>query len=68
MALGFISSRKKGVHYDLVKFAVGKLRNVNLLVKGKSELHYEHNVISHLHASPKLRRNLITQIGQEEVE
>ena len=68
MALGFISSRKKGVHYDLVKFAVGKLRNVNLLVKGKSELHYEHTVISHLQASPKLRRNLITQIGQEEVE
>ncbi len=68
MALGFISSRKKGVHYDLVKFAVRKLRKVNLMVKGKSERHYEHTVVSHLQASNKLRKNLITQIGEEEVE
>ena len=68
MALGFISSRKKGVHYDLVKFTVGKLKKANLLVKGKSEKHYEHTIVSHLQASPKLRKNLITQIGEEEVE
>ena len=68
MAFGFIKARKQGIHYDLAKFATNKLKKVNLLVKGKTELHFEHNVVSHLQASPKLRKNLITQIGQEQVE
>ncbi|MBI4681350.1 MAG: hypothetical protein HY753_09175 [Nitrospirae bacterium] len=68
MSLGFISSRKKGIHYDLAKFAVSKLKEVNLLLKGTSERNYEHTVISLLQASPRLRKNIITQIGEEEVE
>lgn len=68
MSLGFASSRKTGVHYDLAKFAVSKLKSVNVLVKGKSERHYEHTIVSHLQASTKLRNNIITQIGEEEVE
>ena len=68
MAFGFISARKQGTHYDLAKFATNKLKKVNLLVKGKTERHFEHTVVSHLQASPKLRKNLITQIGEEEVE
>ncbi len=68
MAFGFINARKQGTHYDLVKFATSKLKKVNLLVKGKTERHFEHTVVSHLQASPKLRKNLITQIGEGEVE
>ena len=68
MSLGFIASRKKGVHYDLAKFAVCKLKKVNLLLKGKTERNFEYTVVSHLQASPRLRKNIITQIGEEEVE
>jgi len=68
MALGFIKSRKQGIHYDLAKFAANKLKKVNLLVKGKTERHFEHTVVSYMQASPKLSKNLITQIGQEQVE
>ena len=69
MALGFISVKRKGLHYDLAKFAVSKLRKMNLLVKGKTERHYEHTVVSYFQASPKLRKNLITQIDEKkEVE
>jgi len=41
---------------------------VNLFVKGKTENHFEHTIVSHLQAIPKLRQNLITQIGLDEVE
>ena len=68
MALGFIAARKHGIHYDLAKFAANKLKKVNLLVKAKTEKHFEHTVVSYLQASSKLNKNLITQIGQEQVE
>ena len=68
MSLGFAPSRRGGIHYDLAKFAVSKLKTANLLVKGSTERHYEHTVVSHLQASRKLRNNIITQIGEEEVE
>ena len=68
MALGFVPSAKRGQHYDLAIFAVRRLRNVNVLLKGQTERHFEHTIISHLQASVKLRPNLITQIGVDEVE
>ena len=68
MALGFVPSAKRGQHYDLAKFAVRHLKKVNVLLKGKTERHFEHTIISHLQASSKLRPNLITQIGVDEVE
>ena len=68
MALGFQPSARRGEHYDLATFAVRRLKKVNVLVKGKTERHFEHTIISHLQASPKLRKNLITQIGVDEVE
>ena len=68
MGLGFMPSVRNGVHYDLAKFAVGKLKKANILLKGKSERSYEHTIIAHLQSSPKLRKNLITQIGEEEVD
>ena len=68
MALGFVPSAKRGQHYELATFAVRRLKKVNVLVKGKTERHFEHTIISHLQASSKLRPNLITQIGVEEVE
>ncbi len=68
MSFGFVSSPRRGVHYNLAKFTVGKLKKSNLMIKGKSERHYEHTVVSYLQASPKLRNYLITQIGAEEVE
>ena len=68
MALGFVPGAKRGKHYELAKFAMSRLRSANLLVKGQSESHFEQNIVSHLNASPKLRTNLITQIGINEVE
>lgn len=68
MALGFVGGARRGQHYELAEFALSKLRAVNLLLKGQSESHYEHTIVSHLQASPKLRPNLITQIGADEVE
>lgn len=68
MRLGFMASKRSGTHYDLASFAVRKLRNANILLKGKSERSYEHTIIAHLQSSPKLRKNLITQIGEEEVD
>jgi hypothetical protein len=40
-----------------------KLKSVNVLVKGHSERQFEHTIVSHLQASPRLRKNLITQIA-----
>src|SRR5512143_3275214 len=68
MALGFVPGAKRGRHYGLARFTVKKLKRVNLLVKGRSESDFEHTIVSHLQASPKLRPNLITQIGINEVE
>lgn len=68
MALGFASAAKRGQHYELAMFATSKLRSVNLFVKGHTERQFEHTVVSHLQASPRLRKNLITQIGVDEVE
>lgn len=68
MALGFASAAKRGQHYELAMFAAGKLKSVNLLVKGHTERQFEHTVVSHLQASPRLRKNLITQLGVDEVE
>ena len=68
MTLGFVAGAKRGQHFELAEFAISKLKRVNLLVKGKTENHFEHTIVSHLQASPKLRQNLITQIGIDEVE
>ena len=68
MALGFASGSRRGQHFELATLALKKLRKVNLLLKDRSELHFEHTIVSHLQSSPRLRKNLITQIGSEEVE
>src|SRR2546426_9219498 len=68
MALGFVSAAKRGQHYELAMFAASKLKSVNLLVKGHSELQFEHTIVSHLQASHRLLKNLITQIALDEVE
>ena len=38
------------------------------MLKGKAEKNFEHTIVSGLQNSPKLRNNLITQIGEEEIE
>jgi len=68
MALGFVAGSKRGQHYELTRLAVTKLKGVNLLVKGKFERDFEHTIVSHLQSSPTLRKNLITQIGIDEVD
>ncbi len=68
MSLGFIAAAKRGQHYDLAKLAVKKLKSANLALKGKSEREFEQAVIGHLQSSPKIRKNLITQVGTDEVE
>lgn len=66
--LGFVAARKRGVHYELAEFAVKHMKRANLLVKGKTERQFEHAIVAHLQASRKLTNNLITQVGEEEVE
>ena len=68
MAFGFASSKKKGQHYDLAMFALKKAKRVNLHLKGQSEKQFEFSIVSYLQSSPRLRKNLITQIGVDEVE
>lgn len=68
MSLGFASGKKSGQHFDLAMFAVKKASKVNLLLKGQTEKHFEHTIVSHLQSSPRLRKNLITQIGVDEVQ
>lgn len=68
MALGFVPGKKSGEHYDLCMFALKKSKKINLLVKGQTERHFEMTIVSHLQSSPRLRKNLITQIGLDEVE
>ncbi len=68
MALGFKAAKKAGVHFDLAKLAVRRLKNANLRLKGRTEKHYEHTIVAFLEASRKLRKNLITQVGDQEVQ
>ncbi len=68
MPLGFKTARRQGVHYELADLAVRRLRTSNLLLKGPSERHFELSVVSHLQASRRLKKNLITQVGEDEVE
>ncbi len=44
-----------------------KLGFMTSVKRGKTERSYEHTIIAHMQSSPKLRKNLITQIGDEEV-
>lgn len=68
MPLGFVNTAKRGQHFDLAKLAIKKLKSTNLALKGKSEREFEQAVISHLQSSQTLRKNLITQVGTDEVE
>lgn len=49
-------------------FALRKMKTVNLLVKGKTEKHFEFAIVSALQQSPRLRKNLIDNVGADEVE
>ena len=68
MSMGFVSTAKRGQHFDLATLAMKKLKSANLALKGKSEREFEQAVIGHLQSSPTLRKNLITQVGTDEVE
>ncbi|MDH7482970.1 MAG: hypothetical protein QHH26_13510 [Armatimonadota bacterium] len=68
MSMGFVSTVKRGQHFDLVTLAIRKLKSANLALKGKSEREFEQAVIGYLQSSPTLRKNLITQVGTDEVE
>jgi len=68
MSLGFVSSTRKGQHFDLAQFAGRRIKSANLSLKGKSEREFEQAIVAHLQASPKLRKNLITQVDSNEVE
>ena len=68
MPFGFVSSARRGQHYDLAITSVKQLKSANLALKGKNEREYEHAIISHLQSKPKIRNNLITQVGTDEVD
>ena len=68
MNLGFIRSQRRGAHYALVNIAIGRLKLMDLTLKGKTEQNFEHTIVSYLRSSGELSRNLITQLGENEVE
>ena len=68
MPLGFVGSARRGQHFELAIFTAKKLKSSNLALKGKSEREFEQAIIAHLQASPRIRKNLITQVGADEVE
>ena len=68
MALGFAPNKKSGQHYDLAMFALKKASKANLLLKGQTEKHFEYAIVAQLQSSPRLRKNLITQVGMDEVQ
>lgn len=68
MSMGFVNTAQRGQHFDLAKLVIKKLKCANLALKGKSEREFEQAVISHLQSSPTIRKNLITQVGTDEVE
>ena len=68
VSLGFVPSKKTGAHYELAMFAMKKAKNLNLLLKKQSEKHFEHTIVSYLQSSPRLSKNLITNIGVDEVQ
>lgn len=68
MPLGFVSTAQRGQHFDLAKLAIKKLKRTNLALKGKTEKQFEQAVVSYLQSSKLIQKNLITQVGNEEVE
>jgi hypothetical protein len=68
MGLGFVHNTRRGQHFDLVKLSISKLKSANLALKGRSEREFEQAIIGHLQSSPKIRKNLITQVGTDEVD
>lgn len=68
MALGFMPARRSGIHFELATLAVRRLRKANFRLKGRTEKLFEHTMVASLEGSRKLKNNLITQVGDEEVE
>jgi hypothetical protein len=68
MPLGFVNTAKRGQHFQLANLVLKKLKCANLALKGRSEREFEQAVISHLQSSPIIRKNLITQVGTDEVD
>lgn len=48
MSMGFVSTAKRGQHFDLATLAMKKLKSANLALKGKSEREFKQAVIGHL--------------------
>ena len=68
MSYGFMPSRRHGIHYDLALETLNMLEKVNVKLKNHTEKHFEHSVVSFLESNKNLKENLITQIGEEEVD
>jgi len=68
MTFGFKTAKRRGNHFDLAAYAVRRLAKANLLLKGKKERSFEMAIVGFLEASPRLRKYLITQVGDEEIE
>lgn len=47
MALGFMNGSRKGRHFELVSFAMKKIKSANLALKGKTEKEYEQAIVGH---------------------
>lgn len=68
MSLGFKPARRHGIHYELTEIAAKHLRRTNLMLKGRTERHFEQAIVGHLRAKRALEPYLITQVDDEPVE
>lgn len=68
MSLGQRRTSRKGRHYELALEAVKRLKRENFAIKAKTEKQFEYILVSCLNNSSKLRKNLITQTTENEVE
>ncbi len=68
MALGFVTSARRGQHYDLAKLAVRKMKSADLAIKERKENVFEKMIVTHLRTASKLKKNLITQVATDEVD
>lgn len=68
MTYGFKRSHRNDAHYDLAREAGRQLKNGNLLKRSRNEREFEQAIVATLESSPELAKNLITQVGEREVD
>jgi len=68
MPMAMKASYRRGQHWDLARKALNRLAKANLAVKSTKEREVEYKIVGHLQAYGPLGKQLITQVGADEVD